>query len=365
MNTRKNMDYEKGPNMNMPTLSSNKKKYLSFDNNEIDIVIPWVDANDYEWRALKNKYAALEGHRELIDDSDSRFRDWDTVRFLFRGIDLFMPWVRKVHFVTWGHTPDWMNLDADRLNIVNHKEYIPEEYLPVFSANPIELNIHRIPGLAEQFVYFNDDIIALREVSPDMFFVNGLPRDYAIMNALVSSHRYSAADIALMDIEVINDHFDKNKVIRKNLMKWFNPCYGKDMFRSALMLPWPKFSAILTKHQCNAFLKSEFEEIWKEEPELLDTTCRHRFRMKRDVNQWLVRYWRLAKGEFVPIKPYGKLYGLKDDNTKLLSEIKEGKDYFICINDTNTSGITSFDRTRQELIAALEQRLPTKSSFEK
>lgn len=342
-----------------------KKSNTHVVSSEIDIVIPWVNANDPKWRAQKNEYAMLEGRPELLDDSDSRFRDWDTIRFLFRGIDLYMPWIRKVHFVTWGHIPEWMDIDAERLNIVNHEDYIPKEYLPVFSANPIELNIHRIPGLSNQFIYFNDDIIAMKSVRPDMFFVNGLPRDYAIMNALVSSHRYSAADIALMDIEVINDHFEKKKVIIKNFWKWFCPIYGKDLFRSILMLPWPKFSAILTKHQCNAFLKREFEELWSEEAELLEITCKHRFRMKRDVNQWLVRYWRLAKGEFVPIKPYGSLYRIKNDNTDLYEAIKSSKDYFICINDTNTSKIDDFEKCKQELIDVLEQRFPRKSSFEK
>ena len=127
----------------------------------IDIVIPWVDSNDLQWRRNKNYYADLEGRKELIDESDVRYRDWDIVRYLFRGIDMYMPWVRTVHFVTVGHLPTWMNTEAERLHVVRHDEYIPKEYLPTFSANPIELNIHRIPGLADQFIYFNDDIIVL------------------------------------------------------------------------------------------------------------------------------------------------------------------------------------------------------------
>ena len=331
----------------------------------IDIVIPWVDSNDLEWRKSKNHYADMEGRKELIDESDVRYRDWDIIRYLFRGIDMYMPWVRTVHFVTVGHIPAWMNTEAERLHVVRHDEYIPEEYLPTFSANPIELNMHRIPRLADQFIYFNDDIIALKPTKPTDFFKKGLPTDYAILNPLISSHRYAVSDIAIMDIEIINDHFRKNDVIKRNPTKWFNPKYGSDLFRSLCLMPWPKFSALLTKHQCNSFLKETFEEVWEQEFDILDSTCRHKFRTKRDVNQWLMRYWRLAQGRFEPVKPYGLLYGVKNDNEGLFSAIMNSTGKFICINDNGAEDLVDFEKTKAELIAVLEKRFPEKSKFER
>lgn len=331
----------------------------------IDIVIPWVDSNDPVWRKSKNLYAQSEGRRELIDDSDVRYRDWDTIRYLFRGIDLYMPWVRKVHFITCGHIPDWMDENAERLHIVRHDEYIPEKYLPTFCSHTIELNMHRIPGLTDQFIYFNDDIISLRPVKPEMFFKHGMPCDYAVLNPLISSHRYAVSDVALMDIEIINDHFKKNKVIKKNFFKWFNPKYGKNLFRSLCLMPWPKFSALLTKHQCNAYLKETFEEVWEKEYDILDSTCSHKFRTKRDVNQWLFRYWRLAQGRFTPIRPYGNLFGIKNDNSALYNAVMNGRDMFICINDNGAEEIKDFEKTKKELLDVLEKRFPDKCSFEK
>ena len=139
--------------------------------NSIDVVIAWVDGSDPNWREVKNAHDPyFKG-----DSRDIRFRDWDNLQYVFRGIEKFMPWVRKVHFVTWGHLPKWLNTGCKKLNIVNHTDYIPKIYLPTFSSHPIEMNFHRIKGLAEQFIYANDDMFFLKEMEPDMFFKEGLP----------------------------------------------------------------------------------------------------------------------------------------------------------------------------------------------
>ena len=92
----------------------------------------------------------------------------------------FAPWVNHIYFVTWGHIPSWLNTDHPKLTVVKHEDYIPKQYLPTFSSHPIELNMHRIRGLSEQFVYFNDDTFIINKMEPEDFFRNGLPRDYCI-----------------------------------------------------------------------------------------------------------------------------------------------------------------------------------------
>ena len=114
---------------------------------DIDVVIPWVDPTDKEWQASKNKFLK-DLNNDKVDNSENRFRDWDNFKYVFRGIDKFMPWVHKIYLITCGQVPDWMNKEADdRLVIVNHSDYIPKEYLPTFSSHPIELNLHRIKEL--------------------------------------------------------------------------------------------------------------------------------------------------------------------------------------------------------------------------
>ena len=222
----------------------------------IDIVIPWVDSSDSAWRKEKNKYAQIENHPELIDDSEARFRDWGTVKYLLRSIEKYTPWVNKVYFITWGHIPKWMNVKSDKLIIVKHEEYIPEVYLPTFCSHVIELNLHRIPGLSERFIYLNDDHIIMNEMDKSCFFKNGLPRDYAILSPINTRLRNGVQDVALTDVEVINDHFKKKDVIRRNFFKWVNPVYGKELFRSFCMMPWPYFTGFFTRHQSTAYLKS-------------------------------------------------------------------------------------------------------------
>ena len=102
--------------------------------------------------------------------------------YLFRGIDKFMPWVRKIHFVTYGHLPKWLNVENKKLNIVNHKDYMAPSCLPCFNSEALEINIHRISGLAENFIYFNDDQFLLQPLKSTDFFINDLPCDTAVLN---------------------------------------------------------------------------------------------------------------------------------------------------------------------------------------
>ena len=100
---------------------------------EIDFVLIWVDGNDMEWQKTKAQYRG----DEQFNQNNVRYRDWDILHYWFRGVEKFAPWVRKVHFVTCGHVPQWLQLEHPKLNFVKHEEYIAGEYLPTFSANPI------------------------------------------------------------------------------------------------------------------------------------------------------------------------------------------------------------------------------------
>lgn len=116
----------------------------------MDFVQLWVDSNDTEWQAEFKLYAAINNG----DKRDVRYRDWENLKYWFRGIEKFAPWVERVHLVTCGHYPDWLNLNCPKLNFVRHSDFIPSSWLPTFNVNTIELNLHRIKGLAEDFVFF-------------------------------------------------------------------------------------------------------------------------------------------------------------------------------------------------------------------
>ena len=127
---------------------------------EIDFVVTWVDMNDPKWKADFSKYSKKGIDNTTNEFSEARFRDHGFLKYWFRGIEKFAPWVRKIHFVTSGQKPEWLNVDHPKLSLVNHSDYIPEKFLPVFNSCLIEIYMHKIPDLTEHFVYFNDDFFS-------------------------------------------------------------------------------------------------------------------------------------------------------------------------------------------------------------
>lgn len=327
----------------------------------IDFVIIWVDGNDPAWIAEKKKYKP-GGH---TDNRVQRFRDWDNLMYWFRGVEKFAPWVNKIHFVTWGHLPEWLNTEHPKLNIVKHSDYIPEKYLPTFNSNPIELNLHRIKGLAENFVFFNDDMFIISPVKQELFFKNDYPCDSAVLNV----HCYSMESVCLhpqVDIGLVNKHFKMKDVIKSNPFQWFNPKYGKELLRTIALLPCPRFPGMWQHHLPASYKKSTFEDLWELEYNELDETCTHKFRYILAYNQWLFKEWQIAKGEFYPRKTnIGKSFQLGDfhSSSDVCQYITRQKGKMICINDGNMTD-SEFESNKKAVNDAFDKILPEKSGFE-
>ncbi|MDE5761203.1 MAG: Stealth CR1 domain-containing protein, partial [Bacteroides sp.] len=200
---------------------------------DIDFVITWVDMNDPKWQTEFSRYS---GNKDNTKNgvSEARFRDNGFLKYWFRGVEKFAPWVRKVHFVTCGHYPNWLNLNAPKLHFVKHSDYIPLKYLPTFNSHTIELNMHHIEGLSNRFVYFNDDFFLIDNVSPERFFHHGQPCDMAVLNAISTG---DIAHILLNCIQNINLHFNKREVIKTAWHKWINVKYGKWNLRTMALMP--------------------------------------------------------------------------------------------------------------------------------
>ena len=330
---------------------------------EIDFIIPWVDGSDEKWIAERNKYAhKKEDEKEVA----ARYRDWDNLHYWFRGVEQFAPWVRKIHFITWGHLPKFLNTTHPKINIVKHEDYIPRDYLPVFGANPIELNLHRIKSLSEKFVYFNDDMFLIKPTPSTLFFDKDKPRDQASLDYIGAVGENSFAHILLNDIAILNKHFNKKATIKANKSKWINKEYDLKENIKTLSLHWANvFPSINLQHLPQPFLKSTLETVWEKEFELLSKISQNKFRSLEDVNQYLFRYWQLATGEFTPINrnKLGKNFSLKDTDNAIFGAITNQKYHMICANDSNQ--LTQFARVSQELKVALETILPEKSSFER
>ncbi len=331
----------------------------------IDFVIPWVDGSDKEWQNSFNQYAPKSA--QINDARAERYRDWGLLKYWFRGVEKFTPWVRKIHFITCGQLPEWLNIDTQKLHWVKHEDFIDTTYLPIFNVNPLELNLHRIKGLSEQFVYFNDDTFILRTLPKERFFRKGLPCDTAVCNLLQPTFEGVMSHIMVNNMALINAHFDKRKAIKQHIGKWFNIQYGAQQLRTLLLYPWPAFSNLYEHHQPNAYLKSTYEEVWENYGSHLLATSMTRFRDICNCSQWLMRDWRLVKGEFEPINVASgsRSCMLGIDNIKsILRDIKQQRKQMICINDNHLS-LAQIESIQTALIQAFETILPEKSSFEK
>lgn len=200
--------------------------------------------------------------------------------------------------------PKWLNINNPKLNIAKHSDFIPQKYLPTFSSQPIELNLHRINGLAERFVYFNDDMFLLRPVKRELFFAGKdcLPTDFAITSTISTTTKEDMMPfIKLNCVTILNGHFDKKEQMKKHFSKWVNLAYGWNALRNLIFYGQHRFKGFANNHLAFSFLKSEYEDIWEKEYESLDDTSSHKFRSKLDLDNWLIRYWQLTRGNFYPI----------------------------------------------------------------
>ncbi|RZI85086.1 MAG: hypothetical protein EOP38_06285 [Rubrivivax sp.] len=137
-----------------------------------DLVYLWVDGSDPAWLERKNRALAAAGRPQAAaSTSDTRFQDNDELRYSLRSVERYAPWVRRVHILTDRQTPCWLDTHHPKVHVVDHRDVFENpSHLPSFSSRAIEANIHRIPGLAEHFIYLNDDMFFGRRVKPKHFF---------------------------------------------------------------------------------------------------------------------------------------------------------------------------------------------------
>lgn len=331
-----------------------------------DIVITWVDGADPDWLEEKKKYMKAEGLKGGSDSRAERYRDWDSLRFWFRGVEKFAPWVRRIFFVTWGHTPSWLNTSHPRLTIVKHRDFIPEEYLPTYNSVAIELNFHRIKGLSENFIYFNDDVFLIAPVRPDRFFRNGKPCDMLALQPVVANPKNPVmSHIYQNNALVLAAHFDKYENMRKQPWAYFRPGYPpRNLVYNLLETTFPKFTGFYTAHSAASLCVRTYKTLWEQEYDLLDRTCKNRFRSVDDVNQYLMQDWQKLSGDFVPrnVNRRFSYFEVSDDNRKLLETIRDQKADIICVNDANIK--INVEKAKAEINQAFCRLLPKKSSFE-
>ena len=332
-------------------------------NKPIDIVIPWVDEKDPMWQKKKHEYES----NILMADQNVRFQCWDNLHLWFRAIEECMGWYNRIFLITYGHLPDFLDCNNPKLRVIKHDDYIPDEYRPTFNSNTIEMNIHRIPDLSEDFILFSDDVFPIDNILENYYFQNDKVCDEAVENIISTGsftkglHEQRYAQVNNMFI--INKYFKKREVQEKNWDKWYCEDYGDRLERTKACSYWYDFPGFYDPHMANAMKKSTLAKLWDLEPAVLDAGSRDRFRGSADVPQYLIRYWQICSGEFIPRRTQGKVFFPTIDTYQDVVDAIDNRAYpMISFNENCTP--EEFEIMKAAINGALERRFPKKCGFE-
>ena len=175
--------------------------------------------------------------------------------------------------------------------------------------------------------------------------------------------RFGSPNIVVNDLSIIEYYFDFKEQFKKNITKWINLKYSKLLLRTILLLPWMKYVGFYEPHLPNSYLKKTFNHVWNQEKELLEKTCRNKFRNDLDVNQWIMRYWQLANGDFFPRNPrIGKMFDVSKEFYQITASIENQTYKMICINDSEQ--IEDIAAMKKALDNSFCSRLSKKSEYE-
>ncbi|WP_061588746.1 Stealth CR1 domain-containing protein [Streptococcus oralis] len=330
--------------------------------NKIDFVVTWVDGGDPIWQAKKAKYSGAVDTSKNSMNSVKAYRDWGTFKYWFRGVEKFAPWVNKVYLVTDQQKPSWLELNSEKLVLVDHTEIICNDYLPVFSANPIESNIHRIPELSEHFVFFNDDVYLTAPVTPtDFFSEEGLPKYNTALSPIVPE-RYGTGHFQVNDMEIVTSYFTRDEILKNG--KFLSLKQGLKNIVKTLLYRNSKFiCGFWENHLTHPLLKSTMELVWEKETAILEKTSASRFRSPSDTNIWLFKYWQIASGKYEVADPnLGDLFSLDNAGPEFWKLLNSGKYKVMCINDG--FNVQNEEQVMTDFIKAMDQLFSEKSSFE-
>lgn len=307
----------------------------------IDIVYTWVDGGDPGWLDSFRRAATAAG-REFDDESldPARYRSRDELKYSLRSVWLYCGWVRNIYLVTAGQRPSWL-ADGCGVTVVDHSDIFPASALPTFNSHAIEATLHRIDGLSERFIYFNDDMLVTKPLRPETFFhPNGLPYWFpsdARVPGVEDAETLAVDTAALRGRELLLERF------------------GRAVTHKPMHSPYP-------------LLRSVMFEIEEEFADVVDATRHSRFRSSSDLSvaASFAQHYGYASGrgvastiatEYVHVES-GRL-GLHLDRIRLDPDLQT-----CCVNETSqrAGGLADRERVIGEFF---EERFPIPAPWER
>ena len=330
------------PNTNQGPLESD----VSFP---IDLVYTWVNGSDEEWIKSRNQYLATQ--KNIPEDSllACRWRDFDELRVSIESAYLFAPWLRQIFIITDQQRPWWFDeSNPGKIVFIDHVELFGqefEEFLPTFNSHALETVLHRIPDLAEHFIYANDDCFFGNYVKPTDFFTpdgrfklfltnDDLETEQSLKSSLQQAKKSQTFVKSGGKMTLIknnknfsssntgnnnnnNNHASQNAESGENLflLPYFT---AQARVNSALdqVLGKSPIARKRLKHQMKALRITTFEKCWEHEilQESLFSTMSTRFRSLTDIDPvTMISHVGLVLGEGVPGTISSKYYALVDD----------------------------------------------------
>jgi hypothetical protein len=319
----------------------------------------WVNGNDPEWIKKKNAVARQLANKGINIPpsafSPGRFTDNQELRYSLRSLEQYAPWIRNVYLVTDSQHPEW--IDPRTVNIVSHRDIFPAQAAyPVFNSHPIEFCLHRIHGLAEHFIAFNDDFMLGRTVNKNIFFTRQ-------GNPFVWGRRMSRKRTHLLQQGLEprgSPHQCSNWKAHRLIREHFN-----------IQFPFH------IKHTPRAMTRSTVESMCSIFQDVVNITLKSQFRNMDDICIFhLYPLFLLAKGlgKLRLLNHEGLLFdllhgrishvgaSLGDDNiTQKIRRIKRFKPLTFCLNDSENAS----DSDRYQLRCFLDEYFPERSRFER
>ena len=292
----------------------------------MDAVITYVDGNDPVW---KQDYEKTTN----VPVMEKRFRDWGTLKYLLRGIETKMPFIRNVYLVVAhpSQVPEWA--DREQLKIVLHKDIIPAEFLPTFNCNPIEMHLHRIPGMDEEYIYFNDDMFPVGDCRPTDFFRDARP--------VIGYYTHLFASAMYKKI-----------------------CRNSDRLARKALGMKPSCFFTRPQHICSPMLKSQCEELYAKVEDEIRKTSATRTRTEENLNQYLFLDYMNYKGLVIREKISNKHFSVAVASPDSLRDFLHSPTRnLVCSNDVRLSE-ERYEQLRGAILDAFQSTFPSKSRFE-
>ena len=154
---------------NMVTINHNLSSLCIDDPHVIDVVILWVNGSDPEW--IDRMYNAQRKRGFSISKNfiRDRYIQHDELKYAFRSIEKFTPWVHKIHLITDNQIPNWLTTEHPKVQITPHSFLFYPGY-HTFNSNNIQFSLYKIPGIARRIILMDDDTIFLHKVEPQELF---------------------------------------------------------------------------------------------------------------------------------------------------------------------------------------------------